>query len=48
MKKKKLFGIKIGTIFSTLLCLVAAVIFWFFVEYSALNGSDVLDVFRIK
>ena len=41
--KKKFFGIKIGTIFSTLLCLIAAVVFWFFVEYSALNAAEMLE-----
>lgn len=41
--KKKFFGIRIGTIFSTLLCLIAAVIFWFFVEYSALNAAEMLE-----
>lgn len=32
--KKKIFGIKIGTILSVILCLVAAVLFWLFVKYS--------------
>ncbi len=41
--KKKFFGIKIGTIFSTLLCLIAAVAFWFFVEYSALNAAELFE-----
>lgn len=41
--KKKFFGIKIGTIFSALLCLIAAIIFWFFVEYSALNAAELLE-----
>lgn len=37
--KKKFFGIKIGTILSTLLCLIVAIVFWFFVEYSALDAT---------
>ena len=41
--KKKFFGIRIGTIFSILLCLIAAVLFWFFVEYSALEPSELID-----
>ena len=44
--KKKFFGIKIGTIFSILLCLIAAVLFWFFVEYSALDSLELLDSVR--
>ena len=41
--KKRFFGIKIGTIFSTLLCLIAAVALWFFVKYSALSAAEMLD-----
>lgn len=38
--KRKFFGIKIGTIFSAILCLIVAVVFWFFVEYSKINSHD--------
>lgn len=31
---KKIFGIKIGTILSVVLCLAIAVVFWLFVKYS--------------
>ena len=41
--KKKFFGIKIGTIFSTLLCLIAAIVFWFFVEYTNLNAAEIIE-----
>lgn len=41
--KKKFFGIRIGTIFLILLCLITAVMFWFFVEYSALNTSEIIE-----
>ena len=41
--KKKLGGTKIGTIFSILLCLIAAVVFWFFVEYTEINTSESND-----
>lgn len=39
--KKKIFGIKIGTLLSALLCLVFAFAFWFVVKYSQLNADDV-------
>lgn len=32
--KKKIFGIKISTILTVILCLIAAVVFWLFVKYS--------------
>jgi len=32
--KKKIFGIKIGTILSVILCFFLAVLFWLFVKYS--------------
>ena len=41
--KRKFFGIRIGTIFSILLCLIAAVVFWFFVEYSALEALEQVE-----
>ena len=48
--KKKLFGIKIGTIISAILCLIVAVVFWFFVEYSKMNSPEaealILDFLR--
>ena len=45
--KKKIFGIKIGSIFSLLLCLIAAVVFWFFVEYFSLVSSEALDILKV-
>lgn len=42
---KKIFGIKISTILSVLLCFVFAVAFWLFVKYSELNdGSSLLYI----
>ena len=32
--KRKIFGIKISTVFTVVLCLVAAVFFWLFAKYS--------------
>ena len=32
--KKKIFGVKVGTILTGLLCLAVAFAFWFFVEYA--------------
>ena len=41
--KKIVFGIGIGTVFSIILCLIAAVVFWFFVEYSALSTAEFVE-----
>lgn len=41
----KIFGIKISTILSVLLCFVFAVAFWLFVKYSEFDQSAVLSVF---
>ena len=38
--KKKIFGIKIGTVVSVILCLIAAVLFWLFVGYYELQSSQ--------
>lgn len=38
--KRKFCGIKIGTILSAILCLIAAVIFWFFVQYSRIDTHE--------
>lgn len=40
--KKKIFGIKIGTIISVFLCLIAAVIFWLVAKYSEQDTQAVL------
>ena len=37
--KRKIFGIKIGTILTVVFCLIAAVIFWLFVKYSGAGAS---------
>ena len=37
--KKKIFGIKIGTILSVILCFFLAVLFWLFVKYSEYDAS---------
>ena len=38
--KKRIFGIKVGRIFSTLLCLIAAILFWFFAKYAEANQEQ--------
>ena len=40
---KKFLGIRIGTILSTLLCLIIAIVFWFFVEYSDLHATEFVE-----
>lgn len=40
----KIFGIKISTILSVLLCFVFAVLFWLFVKYSESASSAALDI----
>lgn len=40
--KKKIFGIKLGTIITFLTCLIAAVIFWLFAKFSELSGVQQL------
>lgn len=37
--KKKILGIKVGTILLVLACLILAVIFWFAVKYDLLDTS---------
>jgi hypothetical protein len=37
--KKKVSGVKIGTVISAILCVIAALICWFVVEYSGYDGS---------
>ncbi len=44
--KKKIFGIKIGTILSVFLCFVFAVLFWLFVKYSE-SGTAALGVLPV-
>ena len=46
--KKKLFGIKIGSIFSMIICLIVAVAFWFFVEYFQLESTQVFNFVTFK
>jgi hypothetical protein len=41
--KKKFFGIKIGTVFTGLLCLVIAFAFWFFVKYAEVSVTPGTD-----
>lgn len=43
--KKKIFGIKIGTILTVIVSLVAAVLFWLFVKYSQADAEQVLSMF---
>ena len=42
--KKKIFGIKIGTILSVFLCFIFAVLFWLFVKYSEAGESALLGL----
>ena len=44
--KKKIFGIKIGSIFSVMLCLIAAILFWLFVKYME-SGLSALQSFSM-
>ena len=37
--KKKIFGIKLGTILSVILCFVLAVLFWLFVKYAEYDAT---------
>ena len=39
--KKKIFGVKFGTVLGVLLCVVVAVAFWFMVKYSQIDSADV-------
>ena len=41
--KKKLFGNNIGTFFTIIICLIVAVIFWFFVEFFSSEGIQLLN-----
>lgn len=41
--KKKFLGIKIGTIFTGLLCLAVAFAFWFFVKYAEVSSTPAAD-----
>ncbi len=43
--KKKIFGIKIGTILSVVVSLAAAVLFWLLVKYSQSNTDQLLSMF---
>ena len=36
---KKIFGIKLGTILSVFLCLIAAIIFWLAAKYSERDAA---------
>ena len=38
--KKKIFGIKIGTILMVVTCLMAAVVFWLFAKYTESGMTD--------
>ena len=40
--KKKIFGIKIGTILSVFLCLVVAILFWLIAKYSEQSAAAAL------
>ena len=40
--KKKMFGIKISTVFTVLCCLVAAVLLWLYVKFSDESGVNAL------
>ena len=42
--KNKLFGIKISTILSVLLCFAFAVMFWLFVKYSEFSQAAALSI----
>ena len=42
--KKKIFGIKIGTILSVLCSLAAAVLFWLVVRYTEATSAEALRV----
>lgn len=44
--KKRIFGIKIGSIFSVFLCLIAAILFWLFVKYME-SGSSTLQALNM-
>lgn len=46
--KKKGSGVKIGTVVSAILCLIAAVIFWFVVEYSKYDASTAADLLKFR
>ncbi len=51
--KKKIFGIKIGTVISVVLALIAAVLFWLFVGYSdaiqagGTAAKDIIDFWSL-
>lgn len=42
--KKKFLGKKIGKIISAILCLLVAMIFWFFVKYAKIDSSTALNL----
>ncbi len=42
--KKKIFGVKFGTILGVLLCAIVAVAFWFMVKYSQLESTEVVGL----
>lgn len=44
--KKKIFGIKIGTVLTWLFCLIAAVLFWLFVKYSDVSAAQLFKCLR--
>ena len=42
--KKKIFGVKVGTILTGLLCLAVAFAFWFFVKYADTASKPTTEV----
>ncbi len=42
--KKKFIGKKIGKIISAIICLLVAIIFWFFVKYSKIDSSTAMNL----
>lgn len=42
--KKKILGIKVGTILTVLFSLAAAILFWLIVRYSQLETATVLSI----
>ena len=43
--KKKILGIKVGSILTGLLCLAVAFAFWFFVKYADRGAESVKDLY---
>ena len=44
--KKKINGIRIGTIFTVLLCLLAAVFLWLYVKMEQSGDNQTISLFR--